>query len=146
MIKDYSSGIILYYRFPNKIKYLLLKHRQGHWTFCKGHKNSGERKIDAAIRELEEETGITKFNFLKKSVMVRETYFVKNGSGVKKLKSNDYYIAESKKKNVKIDGSEILKFRWCGYNAALKQITFNQSKTTLRKANKFIESHLNGIK
>jgi len=133
----------VFYRFPKKIKYLLLKHRQGHWAFCKGHKNSGETKIDTAIRELEEETGITRISLLRKSVLVRETYVMKSGYGVKKQKINDYFIAESKKKKVKIDGKEILNYRWCGYNAALSQITFNQSKTAIRKANRIIEAYIN---
>ena len=143
MVKDYASGVIVFYRFSNKIKYLLLKHRQGHWAFCKGHKNSGEAKIDTAKRELREETGITKINFLKKSALFRESYTMKNGYGMKKLKINDYFIAESKKKKVTVDGKEILNYRWCGYDAALNQITFNQSKAVLKKANKLIEEYLN---
>jgi 8-oxo-dGTP pyrophosphatase MutT (NUDIX family) len=143
MIKDYASGVILFYRFPNKIKYLLLKHRQGHWAFCKGHKKTGEVKIDTAIRELKEETGITKIILLRKSILVRESYIMKNGYGVKKLKINDFFIAESKKKKVIIDEKEIINYRWCGYNAALSQITFNQSKIALKKANKIIDAYIN---
>ncbi len=143
MIKDYASGVIVFYRFSNKIKYLLLKHRQGHWAFCKGHKKTGEVKIDTAIRELREETGITKISFLRKSVLVRETYVMKNGNGTKKQKVNDYFVAESKKKKVKIDGKEILNYRWCVYNVALSQITFNQSKIALKKVNKIIEAYIN---
>jgi len=143
MIKDYASGVILFYRFPNKIKYLLLKHRQGHWAFCKGHKKTGETKIDTAIRELREETGITKMTLLRKSILVRESYIMKNGYGVKKQKINDFFIAESKKKKVIIDGKEIINYRWCGFNAALSQITFNQSKIALKKANKIVDVYIN---
>ena len=143
MIKDYASGVILFYRFPNKIKYLLLKHRQGHWAFCKGHKKTGETKIDTAIRELREETGITKMTLLRKSILVRESYIMKNGYGVRKQKINDFFIAESKKRKVIIDRKEIINYRWCGFNAALSQITFNQSKIALKKANKIVDVYIN---
>ncbi len=143
MIKDYASGVIIFYRFPNKIKYLLLKHRQGHWAFCKGHKKTGEAKIDTAIRELREETRITKITLLRKSILVRESYIMKNGNGVKKLKINDYFIAESKKRKVIIDGEEIINYRWCSFNAALSQITFSQSKIALKKANKIVDEYIN---
>jgi tRNA nucleotidyltransferase (CCA-adding enzyme) len=141
MFKDYAVGIIIFHRFPNKVKYLLLKHRQGHWAFCKGHKDSGETKLETAVRELKEETGITGVNLLKKKILLNEHYIFKNGNTVKKLKTIDYFIAESPKIKIKIDGWEIRNFRWCGYNAALKQITFSQSRATLRKANKFIEAY-----
>jgi 8-oxo-dGTP pyrophosphatase MutT (NUDIX family) len=142
MYKDYAAGVILFYRFPNKIKYLLLKHRQGHWAFCKGHKDPGETKYETAVRELSEETGIRKVNFFNKKILLKENYLFKNGSSVKKLKTIDYFVAESARIKVKIDGYEITKYRWCGYNAALNQITFSQSRTTLRKANRIIESYI----
>lgn len=140
--RDFSVGIILYFKFPQKIKYLLLKHRQGHWAFCKGHKDKGETKIETAIRELREETGIKKINFLRRSILIREDYRIKNKEIIKK--SVDFFIAEALKKKVNIDGFEIKNYRWCSYNAALKQLTFKEAKSTLKKANKILEANLNG--
>jgi diadenosine hexaphosphate hydrolase (ATP-forming) len=37
---------------------LLLQHRNGTWVFPKGHVEAGESKIDAAVREVEEEAGV----------------------------------------------------------------------------------------
>ena len=58
--KHHSIGIILFFRSPRKIKYLLLKQHQGHWGFPKGHIEKGEKYIETAVRELKEETGIKK--------------------------------------------------------------------------------------
>jgi len=138
--RDFSTGIVLYFRFPRKIKYLLLKHRQGHWTFCKGHKEKGETKTETVKRELREETGITEINFLRKKVLIRENYRIKNKVVV--YKSVDYFIAEALKKKVKIDNFEIKKFKWCSYEIALKQITFVEARRTLKKANKIIKLYL----
>jgi diadenosine hexaphosphate hydrolase (ATP-forming) len=37
---------------------LLLQHRNGTWVFPKGHIEAGESKVDAAVREVEEEAGV----------------------------------------------------------------------------------------
>ncbi len=38
---------------------LLLKHVSGHWVFPKGHVEPGETQLQAALREVEEEAGVT---------------------------------------------------------------------------------------
>lgn len=37
---------------------LLIRHRNGSWVFPKGHIEAGESKVDAAVREVEEEAGV----------------------------------------------------------------------------------------
>ena len=37
---------------------LLIRHRNGSWVFPKGHIEPGESKVDAAVREVEEEAGV----------------------------------------------------------------------------------------
>ena len=37
---------------------LLLRHREGTWVFPKGHLDAGERALEAAVREVEEEAGV----------------------------------------------------------------------------------------
>jgi len=38
---------------------LLIRHRSGSWVFPKGHVESGETALEAALREVEEEAGVT---------------------------------------------------------------------------------------
>lgn len=38
---------------------LLIRQRSGEWVFPKGHLDPGEEPLDAALREVEEESGIT---------------------------------------------------------------------------------------
>jgi diadenosine hexaphosphate hydrolase (ATP-forming) len=38
---------------------LVIRHRDGSWVFPKGHIDEGENALQAAIREVEEEAGIT---------------------------------------------------------------------------------------
>ena len=75
--------------------YLLLKQHQGHWGFPKGHIEKGERLIDTAVRELREETGIRKINFIKKKILFKDKYSFKNGKS-KVNKIVDYYVKKIK--------------------------------------------------
>lgn len=133
--KDKSVGVILFYRFPRSIKFLILKHRKGHWSFAKGHGNRGETLIETAKRELREEAGIGNVKFLSKKILIKETYFFKNKNKERIKKSVGYFIACAVRKNVRIDKKEITNYKWCTIKAAQKVITFKESRNTLKKAN-----------
>ncbi|MEO8447050.1 MAG: NUDIX domain-containing protein [bacterium] len=141
--KDKSIGIILFYAFPRSTKFLILKHRKGHWSFAKGHKDKGETPIRTACRELLEEAGIDDIKFSSKKILFSESYVYSNRNKEKILKSVDYFLAESFTKKVKIDKKEITNYRWCTIKAAEKIITFNESKKLLRKASRWLNKNFN---
>jgi 8-oxo-dGTP pyrophosphatase MutT (NUDIX family) len=134
-----SVGIVIFCRFPRSVKYLLVKQHQGHWGFPKGHIERNEKKIDTARRELKEETGITNVSLLAERILLKDEYSFNNGN-CKIIKRVGYYIGETKQKKVKIDGKEILNYKWCTYNKALAKITFSQTRNVLRKTKKFIKN------
>ena len=136
--KDFSVGVIVFYKKSEQIEYLILKHRQGHWSFSKGHAETGEKKSDTALRELREETGITDIEFLHDESLLNEKYEFINKKEQLVFKSVDYFIAEAKDKNVRIDSTEILDYKWCSFQFALNTITFTESKNLLRKTNKIV--------
>ncbi len=139
--KSHSVGIILFRQGQRKLFYLLLKQHQGHWSFPKGHVEKGERLIDTATRELKEEAGIKKIDFLKKKILLRDKYSFSNGKS-KVNKIVDYYVAESLTDKVKIDGNEILSFKWLAYDKSYERLTFAKSKKILKKANKIINEYI----
>ena len=66
MIKEHSAGAVLYRYFSNEErKFLLLHYTSGHWDFPKGNLEAGETEVDAVIREIFEETGITDLKFVE---------------------------------------------------------------------------------
>ena len=52
------AGFVVYRKTTDGIKFLLLYRRGNYWNFPKGHFKPGERSIDTALRETEEEVGL----------------------------------------------------------------------------------------
>jgi 8-oxo-dGTP pyrophosphatase MutT (NUDIX family) len=126
-------------------KFLLL-HRILNWTgweYAKGGINDGE-KIEAAIgRELFEETGIPKFELIGK---VDEYYFLNKATNKSRYVQN-YLVRVSSNNRINfdnqsvVDGKVILEhddFKWCFPSEAVKMITHDNSKRSMKKAIKML--------
>ena len=61
---EHDAGVILFREEEGSRLYLLLDYGK-HWDFPKGHVGNNEKEESAAIRELEEETGITDVRILE---------------------------------------------------------------------------------
>jgi len=61
-IKTQTAGGVV---ISKKGKVLVVNQRGGSWSLPKGHIEEGEDAKTAAIREIEEETGITRLNLVK---------------------------------------------------------------------------------
>ena len=71
----------------NKIKEILLIHRRGSWDLPKGKIDPGETKEQTAVREVEEETGITGIEL---GEHIGNTYHI-----FKTLKSGNYFLKKT---------------------------------------------------
>jgi 8-oxo-dGTP pyrophosphatase MutT (NUDIX family) len=71
---------------------VLFIYRNGKWDLPKGGIEKGERKPDAAMREVEEETGVGKLRITGK---LQKTYHVFKRNGVYKLKLTHWYEMQS---------------------------------------------------
>ena len=139
MKNDYSVGIVVYHKFKEGKRFLIIQHEEGHWGFPKGHPERGESKHTTAARELLEETNIEKIRLIDGENLLTEEYNFVDNKGVNILKKVDYFIAESLDNNVKIDGKEIIDFKWCTQEEASRIITFKESRKVFEKANEFIK-------
>ncbi|MFC4767431.1 NUDIX hydrolase [Effusibacillus consociatus] len=57
-MKEYSAGGVVYRNLQGRIEILLINDRFGKTTLPKGHLEDGETEKQAALREVQEETGI----------------------------------------------------------------------------------------
>ena len=131
MIEETSAGIVLFRKENSKILFLLLHYPSGHWDFVKGKMEKGESTHETAIREAQEETGITDITFLENFEEWIKYDFQYQGELVHKKVV--FFLAETKTKEVMIS-HEHLDYTWMDYNTSMEKTTFDNAKTVLTRA------------
>ncbi len=135
MFNEKSAGCVLFQIDQGIIRYLLLRYGLGHWGFPKGNIEVGEKEQDAGIREVQEETGISKIllidNFREK------VHYIYKRQGKTIHKEVVYFLAKSNEKKVTLS-FEHSEYKWLCYEDSLKQLSFENAKTVLMKANQRI--------
>lgn len=146
---EQSYGGVIFHRDNDAIFYLLLKYRNGHWGFPKGHVEKGEKSEETFLREAREETGLKDIKIIQ-GFYEKERYFYiakgkeleerrKNGRGMMIFKRVDYFLGEAVQREVVLS-KEHLDFSWLNFKEALKKATFKNSKDILKKADNFLSS------
>jgi bis(5'-nucleosidyl)-tetraphosphatase len=113
-----SAGVVVVRDKPGHCSYLLLR-AYSHWDFSKGLLETGEQPIEAARREVEEETGITQLDF-RWGYDYYETGPYRNG------KIARYYIAATSQLQVELRISQELgrpehdEYRWVSFEEGLE--------------------------
>ena len=136
MRKEKSCGALVYKRENNKTMILLLKHRYGeHWSFPKGHVESGESEVQTALREIREETGLKvciQENF-------RECVYYSPKPDTKKMVV--YFLAYPLTNIIKKQDEEIGEIMWADMDEAVKIVTFKNDRELLGKAKEYLKKH-----
>jgi 8-oxo-dGTP pyrophosphatase MutT (NUDIX family) len=136
-VKERSAGAVVFAGMPGGPEYLLLRYGAGNWGFPKGHVEPGETDVQAAQREVEEETGIpiaaqrllpgfeddTDYRFRRGHVLVE--------------KDVRFFLVETQTREVKIS-HEHSGFVWLPYPAALDRVSFEGPRRILQAAHSFI--------
>lgn len=110
-----SAGLIIVDFSGKTPRALCLFNDYGHWDFPKGHLEQGESRLDAALRETEEESGLTLKDFrISGEFASTSPYSVPEGK-----KISTYYFAERMsntipilKVNPKIGKPEHIFWKW----------------------------------
>lgn len=113
-----SAGVIVV-RFESNKPYFLLLRAYDFWDFPKGKIEYKETKIQAAIREVSEESGICDLSFDWGRVYYETEPFGRNNKVVY------YFVASTENKEVFIENNPITGFaehqeyRWVSYDEAM---------------------------
>ena len=132
-VKEKSCGAIIYKYENGGLRFLISKHKQGHYSFTKGHVENNETEVETALREIKEETNLD----VKLDTGFREinTYSPRLGS----IKDVIYFIATPTSEDLKIQEHEIIEALWLNYEDSLKTITNDSDKEILKKAYAYLK-------
>lgn len=136
-IEDESFGIIPLTQEGRVWKVFLILHKEGnHWGFPKGHKNPEETPMQAATRELKEETGLDVMRIIGEAPLMEQYQFRRKGQTV--LKKVHYFPAMVSGE-FKLQIEEIREGRWFTFEEALKQLTFKEGKSICTELMKILK-------
>ena len=128
MKKDFSCGVIPYRMVDGVRQFLLIQHNAGHWAFPKGHPEKGETDLQAARRELAEETGLKGLT-LDEDHPLEEFYTFTKRSGKQVEKRVVYFLGEVKgDQDVKLQVEEVADHAWGDAAQTRKRLTFDEGK------------------
>jgi bis(5'-nucleosidyl)-tetraphosphatase len=119
--RRFSAGVVVIHVGDAHVQYLLLRAYRN-WDFPKGLVEPGEQPLDAALREVREETTLEKLAF------DWGLGFVDTGP-YNKGKISRYYLARSEETHVHLPVNPELGFpehqesRWVGFDAALNMVS-----------------------
>lgn len=138
-VKERSAGAVLYRAAAEGRRYLLLQYGAGHWGFPKGHVEAGETEEQAAIREVEEETGIPRahLKFIP-GFRGRTDYRFRRGRTTVE-KGVEFFLVEAAVDKVVIS-HEHTGFVWLPYGEALQRLSFDGPKRLLIDAESFLST------
>lgn len=116
-----SAGVVVVRDTPEGLRYLLLRAYR-HWDFPKGMVEPGEEPLDAARREVSEETGIQELEFAW-GEDYRETPPYARGKVAR------YYLARTPQTDVRLTANpqtgiqEHMEYRWVDHAQAAALVT-----------------------
>jgi diadenosine hexaphosphate hydrolase (ATP-forming) len=120
VLKETSAGGLVVR--AGKVLMIKVENLEGdiRWTFPKGHLEAGEGPRQAALREVEEETGWA--CRIRAPLTTARYHFLRNGQEVSKQVR--WYLMAPLKKVGSRDGDEIMAVRWAALAAARRLISY----------------------
>lgn len=138
MLKEFSCGAVVY-KIDCAGPLFLLVHskRSGRWGFPKGHIEEGESEIEAAGREIFEETGIKKVQFTE-GFRQEDIYMIAGAvaetEGRIAKKHSIYFLCKALEEPAGFDKEEITELRWADIDESIQLLSFENQKEIINKA------------
>jgi 8-oxo-dGTP pyrophosphatase MutT (NUDIX family) len=129
MKHDESFGVIPLKKVRGEWEVFLIQHREGgYWGFPKGHAEPNETPLEAAKRELKEETHLHCSSLLQEEPLQEQYGFQHEGKRV--FKKVTYFVAEATGE-VELQKAEINDGIWLPLNEAMDKVTHPEGKAIL---------------
>jgi len=144
MRKKYRKGVfcVIYaINYFGNVKYLILKrtHHWRWWEFTKGGVRKEEKILDAVIREIKEETGLSPIKIKRFNIFGKYKYNkeLKDREGVTG-QTYSLCAVKIKKEKIKLDNLEHSNYKWLGFEKAMKKLTWPNQRKCLRVVNNYL--------
>ncbi len=132
---EYSAGAVVFTRCGEEIFYLLMRSMKGVYGFPKGHIEAGETELEAAVREIREETGV-EVKFVD-GFRMEEEHPIPSKPGI--IKHVTYYLAECAPDAVPSpQPGEASGAGFVGFDEAMELFYYDNNRTILRAAREFL--------
>jgi len=144
MKQETSSGAVVYKKENDEYFFLLVYSvKNKEWSFPKGHIEKNETELEAAKREIFEETGIKKLKFIDGFKFI-DSYLIKGvlpeTKGETVTKNVIYYLCHSDGNYVNPDNDEISNCKWFNFNSAIKILKYKNQHKLLEQSLKFLRN------
>lgn len=135
-----TSGIIPLCKINGEWKVFLIQYRdyEQFWGCPKGHLQPNESHLEAAGRELTEETGLDIKRLIANDPILEEFYWFKKGE--RTLKRILFFIAEVRG-HICLQKEEIVAGQWFSIPEAIHKILHPEGKATLKKMMQILLFH-----
>ena len=140
-VEAVSAGAILFRNTRGRREYLLLKSRPGDWEFPKGGVEGDEELQQTAIREVQEEAGISDFRLL--DGFRRDYNYVFQAGGKTIHKTVHLFVAKSFEASAELS-EEHRDLQWRDYEQAINTIIQDGPREVLEAADAFLEKYDDG--
>ena len=134
--EESAAGFVLFRTSQRQRQYLLLRHQfGGHWAFPNGRLDPGEVEIEAATREIFEETSISQLRPIPGFRETSSYHVQRNGQRIAKTVA--YYLAETTQADVALS-TEHTDFQWLEFEDAMSALTYDESRRILGDAHRLL--------
>lgn len=142
MIQEHIDfGVVPLRRWKNSWEFFLVQHHLGHWSFPKGHQESGETGEQSARRGLAEETGIAEVELHTDRVFREDYRWSRNG--VDHHKTVAYYLGLVGDHTIAIQAEELRDGRWVPSDEVGSVLTWPETRAVWRQALHYVrKEHL----
>ena len=147
MKRVYSAGGIVVKRDGDDVKVLVTQHSKHHgWDFPKGHIESGESSAQAALREVQEETGVkaeiidkvgqTEYFYYEDKQSLRSSSSQDSTAGLKEkvFKTVIYFLMKYVGEGEATTAFEVSEKVWLPIDEVEERLTFKDTKKLWEKA------------
>jgi 8-oxo-dGTP pyrophosphatase MutT (NUDIX family) len=131
--EETSAGGVVFRRAGAESLFLVIRDSYENWGFPKGHLQHGEPAERAALREVSEETGLTRLE-LRGPITVIDWHFRFRGRLIHKI--CHFFLMETTETTTKPQRAEgITACRWAPYDEAARLISYENARDVLTRAN-----------